>query len=313
MRSENVLSLLGALMHVTIEDFVRHLDDERGLSANTLAAYRSDLTQFENFLKTSGHAGWGISPRVVRAFMTDLIQREYRQTSQARKLAAVRALYRYLKSIDEVTTDPTAGLGGARVAKRRPKIISTSDVECLLENAADATTPERMRDRAMLEALYAAGMRVSELVALDVGDFDVEAQTLVLARDGPRKRSVPLTNRAAKALHVYVSDGRVKSLRRVDEPAVFLNHRGNRLTRQGFWLIVKAYARRAGIEATITPHTLRHSFATHQLQGAGTVREVQAILGHASLATTRVYEELARESRERSGRGSGRSGARRSS
>jgi len=290
-------------MHVTIEDFVRHLDDERGLSANTLAAYRSDLTQFKDFLKEAGHAGWGISPRVVRAFMTDLIQREYRQTSQARKLAAVRALYRYLKSIDEVTTDPTAGLAGARVRKRRPKIISTADVECLLENAADATTPERMRDRAMLESLYATGMRVSELVALDVGDFDVESQAVVLARQGARKRSVPLTDRAAKALHVYVTDGRVKLLRRVDEHAVFLNHRGSRLTRQGFWLIVKAYARRAGIEATITPHTLRHSFATHRLQGAGTLREVQAILGHASPATTKIYEDLARESRGRSSQG----------
>ncbi len=286
-------------MRASVDDFVQHLRTERGLSKNTLAAYRSDLRQFETFLHKAGYGDWDIPPKMIRSFMTDLIQREYRQTSRARKLAAVKALYRYLLSSEAVTTDPTAGMDGARVARRRPRIISTAEVERLLEQAADASTPERMRDRAMLEALYATGMRVSELVELNVDDVDCWAREIVLGRDGANARTVPLSERAAEALQAYLTNGREKLLRRVDEPAVFLNHRGNRLTRQGFWLIVKAYAKRSNIETPITPHTLRHSFAAHRLQGDSSVREVQKLLGHASPATTQIYAELARENRPR--------------
>lgn len=286
-------------MRASVDNFVQHLRTERGLSKNTLAAYRSDLRQFETFLHKAGYGDWDIPPKVIRSFMTDLIQREYRQTSRARKLAAVKALYRYLLSSEAVTTDPTAGMDGARVARRRPRIISTAEVERLLEQAADASTPERMRDRAMLEALYATGMRVSELVELNVDDVDCWAREIVLGRHGANARTVPLSERAAEALQAYLTNGREKLLRRVDEPAVFLNHRGNRLTRQGFWLIVKAYAKRSNIETPITPHTLRHSFAAHRLQGDSSVREVQKLLGHASPATTQIYAELARENRPR--------------
>ncbi|MYD95180.1 MAG: tyrosine recombinase [Chloroflexi bacterium] len=293
------------MMRASVDDFVQHLKTERGLSKNTLAAYRSDLRQFETFVRKAGHSGWDVPPQVVRSFMTDLIQREYRQTSRARKLAAVKALYRYLLSSGTVATDPTAGLDGARVTRRRPRIISPAEVERLLEQAADASTPERMRDRAMLEALYATGMRVSELVGLDVEDVDCWEREILLGRDGASARTVPLTERAAEALQAYLTNGREKLLRRVDEPAVFLNHRGNRLTRQGFWLIVKAYAQRSNIQTPITPHTLRHSFAAHRLQGDSSVREVQKLLGHASPATTQVYAELARENRPQAPGGTG--------
>ncbi len=292
-------------MRASVDDFVQHLRTERGLSKNTLAAYRSDLRQFETFLQKAGHGNWDVPPKVVRSFMTDLIQREYRQTSRARKLAAVKALYRYLVSSEAVATDPTAGMDGARVARRRPRIITTAEVERLLELAADASTPDRMRDRAMLEALYATGMRVSELVELNVDDVDCWAREIVLGRDGASARTVPLSERSAEALQAYLTTGREKLLRRVDEPAVFLNHRGNRLTRQGFWLIVKAYAKRSNIQTPITPHTLRHSFAAHRLQGESSVREVQKLLGHASPATTQVYAELARENQPQASGGSG--------
>lgn len=293
------------MMRATVDDFVQHLQTERGLSKNTLAAYRSDLRQFQTFVHKAGHSGWDIPPSVVRAFMTDLVQREYRQTSRARKLAAVKALYRYLRSVDAVASDPTAGLNGARVARRRPRIISTAEVERLLEQASDASTPERMRDRAMLEALYATGMRVSELVGLDVDDVDCWTREIVLGRHSANARTVPLTERSAEALQAYLTNGREKLLRRADEPAVFLNHRGTRLTRQGFWLIVKAYAQRSNIQTPITPHTLRHSFAAHRLQGESSVREVQQLLGHASPATTQVYAELARENRPQPSGGTG--------
>ena len=297
-RNRNASGKFSLMMDVTIDEFVRHLDDERGLAANTLAAYRSDLLQFEEFVRGSRYQGWDVPPKLVREFMSDLVHREYRQASQARKLAAVKALYKYLKLNNRVVNDPTTGLGGAPVAKRRPQVISTSEVERLLEEAADPSTPEEMRDRAMLETLYATGLRVSELVALDLEAVDAGFQRVTLGRATSRSRTVPLNERAGEALRVYIDDGRTKLLRQADEPAVFLNHRGKRLTRQGFWLIVKAYASRARIEKTITPHTLRHSFATHRLQGEGNVREIQELLGHASSSTTKVYAELAREARE---------------
>ena len=204
-----------------------------------------------------------------------------------------------------MAADPAAGLDGARVERRRPRIISTAEVERLLDQAADASTPERMRDRAMLEALYATGMRVSELVGLNLDDVDCWAREIVLGRDGASARTVPLTERSAEALQIYLTNGRDKLLRRAYEPAVFLNQRGTRLTRQGFWLIVKTYAQRSNIQTTITPHTLRHSFAAHRLQGDSSVREVQELLGHASPATTQVYAELARENRPPASGGSG--------
>lgn len=282
-------------MRATVDDFIAYLKSERGMSANTLAAYRSDLAQFITFAGRRGVTSWNVPPSLVHEYLTHLIEREYQSSSQARKLAAVKALFRHLHAQGEVPTDPTAGLGGTRVKKRRPRVITPSEVERLLEQPAAERSPEMARDRAMLELLYATGMRVSELVALELGDIAPDLTSVTLARQGARQRTVPLTERAHSAVRSYIVDQRGKILRRQDEPAVFLNHRGNRLTRQGFWLIIKGHAKRAGIAVTITPHTLRHSFATHRLRAQGSVREVQELLGHASIATTQIYAELARE------------------
>ncbi len=280
-------------MDATIEDFVEHLRVERGLSANTLSAYRSDLNQFREYMTRAERGSWSVPPTFVREFMNELVQREYEPSSQARKLAALKSLYRYLLSAGVVTSDPTAGLDGARVKKRLPQTLSRAEVERVLQEAASGRAPENLRDRAMLEALYATGMRVSELAALDLADVDRAAETITLARDGAGERRVPLGGRALAAVEDYLAAGRARLKPSADEPALFLNHRGARLTRQGFWLIVKTYARRAGIKAHITPHTLRHSFAEHRLRADGNVRQVQRLLGHASLATTQIYAELA--------------------
>ena len=280
-------------MDATIEDFVEHLRVERGLSANTLSAYRSDLNQFREYMDRAERGSWSVPPAFVRQFMNELIQREYEPSSQARKLAALKSLYRYLLSSGVVSSDPTAGLDGARVKKRLPQTLSRAQVERLLQEAARGREPDDLRDRAMLEALYATGMRVSELAALDLADVDQAEQTITLARDGAGERRVPLPGRALAAVEDYLAAGRARLKPSADEPALFLNHRGARLTRQGFWLIVKTYARRAGIKAHITPHTLRHSFAEHRLRADGNVRQVQRMLGHASLATTQIYAELA--------------------
>lgn len=280
-------------MDATVEDFVEHLRVERGLSANTLSAYRSDLNQFREYMARAERDSWSVPPAFVRQFMNELVQREYEPSSQARKLAALKSLYRYLLSAGVVTSDPTAGLDGARVKKRLPQTLSRAQVERLLQEAASGRAPDNLRDRAMLEALYATGMRVSELAALDLADVDRAQETITLARDGSGERRVPLRGRALAAVEDYLAAGRARLKPSADEPALFLNHRGARLTRQGFWLIVKTYARRAGIKAHITPHTLRHSFAEHRLRADGNVRQVQQLLGHASLATTQIYAELA--------------------
>ena len=280
-------------MDATIEDFVEHLRIERGLSANTLSAYRSDLNQFREYMARAERGSWSVPPAFVREFMNELVQREYEPSSQARKLAALKSLYRYLLSAGVVSSDPTAGLDGARVKKRLPQTLSPAQVERVLQEAARGRAPENLRDRAMLEALYATGMRVSELAALDLADVDQAEETITLARNGAGERRAPLRGRALAAVEDYLAAGRARLKPSADEPALFLNHRGARLTRQGFWLIVKTYARRAGIKAHITPHTLRHSFAEHRLRADGNVRQVQRMLGHASLATTQIYAELA--------------------
>ncbi len=280
-------------MDATIEDFVEYLRIERGLSANTLSAYRSDLNQFREYMARSGRGSWNVPPVFVRGYMNELIQREYEPSSQARKLAALKSLYRYLLGSGAVASDPTAGLDGARVKKRLPQTLSRAQAERLLQEAASGRAPEHLRDRAMLEALYATGMRVSELAALDFADVDQAAEMITLARDGAGERRVPLRGRALVAVEEYLMAGRPKLKPHPSEPALFLNHRGARLTRQGFWLIIKTYARRAGIKAHITPHTLRHSFAAHRLRADGNVRQVQQLLGHASLATTQIYAEVA--------------------
>ena len=281
----------------TIEEFIGYLQHERKRSANTLAAYRTDLTQFEEFVRSHGETGWDMPSATVQAFVHDLVSRAYEASSQARKLAAVKSFYRWLVGRGAVLSDPAADIGGAPVRKRRPTVLSTTQVERLLEQAAIDQAPERRRDLAMLETLYASGIRASELVALDVDDFRASGKVLRVGRRGPRERAITLSDRAGRALLAYLELARPNLLRRRDEFSMFLNHRGNRLTRQGFWLIVKGYARLADIRVPITPHTLRHSFATHRMRAEGDVREVQRLLGHASIATTRIYADLARKQR----------------
>ena len=178
-------------MDAKIDGFTAHLEADRGLAVNTVAAYRSDLLQFRDFVIARGRDSWDLQSVDIRAFMADLIRREYQPSSQARKLAAVKAFYRWLLAGGAIAADPTAGLGGTRVAKRRPRIVSTAEVERLLGQTAGEPTPERLRDRALLESLYATGMRVSELVALDVGDSAAKAVPSSWRRVVPMPRRVP--------------------------------------------------------------------------------------------------------------------------
>jgi integrase/recombinase XerD len=313
-----------------VEEFLAHLAGEKGFSGNTLAAYHNDLTQFIEFLHSeeglitfSAASGtvvpddWAVVDRAaILDFLLFLKDRNYATSTVARKIAAVKSFFHWLTAQGFVARDPTTELESPRVSKYLPRAISVHDVDALLVQPTLTDTPEALRDRAMLEVLYASGMRVSELVALNVddvvGDLSDTGTAAVRARGkGNKERSIPLGGDTARvALREYLQRGRPRLASDATELALFLNHRGQRLTRQGFWLILKAYARGAGIE-DITPHTLRHSFAAHKLKGGANLRDVQQLLGHASISTTQIYTHV--ESGSGQGRPSTKRGVRRTS
>jgi integrase/recombinase XerD len=188
--------------------------------------------------------------------------------------------------------DPTATLDSPRVQKRLPKILSSQEVDQLLNKPVVMTDPKALRDKAFLELLYATGMRVSELVALDVDDVQLSTHQVHCISRANRQRTLPLSERAVGAIRLYLQRGRATLLRDSHENALFLNHRGKRLTRQGLWLIIKGHVEDAGLDANVTPHTLRHSFATHMLDDGANLRDVQKLLGHANISTTQIYTEM---------------------
>jgi integrase/recombinase XerD len=327
------------LMQSDIERFLQVLESERGFSVNTIFAYRNDLSQFAAFLRgdgaeESGRAsmeefvdGATLSPTVTLVppaeqwseltdqhltnYLLYLRNRKYASSTVARKMAAIKSFFNFLISEGQLRGDPAARMTSPKVDKYTPRSISPAEVQRLLEQPGkdeqgEVKRPETVRDRAMLETLYATGMRVSELVALDCEDVDLTERRMRCAGRTVRERSVPLRESAIMAIDHYLAHARPVLVLR-EEPALFLNHRGNRLTRQGFWLILKSYATRADI-ADITPHTLRHTFATHALRRGAELHEVQKLLGHVSISTTQVYRRLANGSAvARRGRANGSS------
>ena len=286
-----------ATMRKSVEEFLTYLSVEKGGSANTVAAYRNDLQQLADFIGSRpGAKGWqSLDRETIQDFILHLKERGYTETSVARKVAAVRSFFAFLAAEGTVTVNPTEGLTSPRVGKTLPRAISPNEVDELLEQPARRSTPEAKRDRAMLELLYATGMRVTELVSLDVGlvHLDPKGPYVRCMGKGAKERTIPFHDQALEALVDYLEEGRPMLVRNRDETALFVNRRGERLTRQGFWLILKGYAKSAGIDAHVTPHTLRHSFATHMLRGGASVRDVQELLGHANVSTTQVYTQLA--------------------
>jgi integrase/recombinase XerD len=221
---------------------------------------------------------------------------EYASSTVARKVAAIKSFFHYLVDKGELGDDPTATLDSPKVRKRLPRAISAEDLEQLLEEPAREQTPKALRDRALLEVLYATGLRVTELVSLDVDDVNLASATLRIVRPKDKsERIVPIHERAIEPLQDYLERGRMQLLRDPKETALFLNHRGRRLTRQGLWLIVKHYVREVGITEEITPHTLRHTFAAHLVEKKADLEYVQELLGHANISTTQVYTQLGSE------------------
>jgi integrase/recombinase XerD len=232
-----------------------------------------------------------VSKRGVVNFVLSIKEKKYAPATIARKVAAVKSFFHYLVTESTLRNDPTATLDSPKVGRSLPKAISVEQVDLLLEQPAKDTTAEGLRDKAMLELLYATGMRVSELVSLNTEDVSLASGYVRCFGKGGKERTIPAHPQAIAALERYMNDARPRLISTVSEPALFVNHRGTRLTRQGFWLIIKEYARKAGIDE-ITPHTLWHSFATHMLANGANLRDVQELLGHANIATTQIYTHL---------------------
>lgn len=276
-----------------IDSFLQYIAAERGFSANTAGAYRNDLTQFAGFLEDNGRDGWDLDRETLHAYRSFLYGRRYADTTVARKIAAVRSFLHFLEAEGIVHADLTEHLESPRIGKYLPHSIAEDDVEFLLAMPS-TDNPPGLRDRAMLRMLWATGMRVSELISLDMEHVDLTTDTVRCTGKGSKERQIPFGLRARGALVQYLDDGRPALIRRSLERALFLNHHGERLTRQGFWLILKSYARRAGIDR-ISPHTLRHSFATHLLNNEAELRVVQELLGHSNISTTQIYTHVSRE------------------
>lgn len=278
---------------ISIEGFLSYLAQQKGFTANTMAAYRNDLSQFSTYLKADQTPDWvKIKTADINAYISHLRNHPYATSTVARKVAAVKSFFHYLTTQGAVKSDPTRNLESPHVNKYLPKAMSTSEIDNLMQQPLKQHSPEALRDRAMLQLLYATGLRVSELVALEVSDVDLATSQVRCLGKAGRSRYVPLVSNPAKeSLAEYITHGRIQLSSDPHQDALFLNHRGQRLTRQGFWLILKAYASSAGI-ANITPHTLRHSFATHNLRKGMALRDVQQLLGHASISTTQVYVHL---------------------
>jgi integrase/recombinase XerD len=276
-------------------DFLAYLEFERGLSRNTLEAYRSDLLQFGRFLEAHDTDAISAAESDVSDFLQDLADGNGRPASSPatihRKAACLRSFYRHLRRENLRDDDPTASISGPRRGQRLPKVLDRGEVDALLAQPQGGE-PTSLRDRALLELMYACGLRASEAIGMDVGDLDLEAGVLRARGKGSRERVVPVGRAAIAAVRTYIAHGRPSLLRGRLEAKLFVNFRGEPLTRQGLYKIVRRHAAGAGLADRMSPHTLRHTFATHLLAGGCDLRSVQEMLGHADVATTQMYTQL---------------------
>ncbi len=280
-------------------DFIAYLELERGLSRNTLEAYRSDLQQFGVFLGRQGVDPLEVRPGDLAGFVSELAEgaenrRPVAPATLQRKIACLRSFYRYLRREQILDYDPTSELRPPRASGRLPKVLSRDEVARLLSQPK-GTSPAALRDRALLETMYACGLRASEAIGLELTSLDLEAGILRTHGKGSKERLVPIGSKAIETLQAYLARGRPAVVGLRDEPRVFVNLRGGGLSRQGLYKIVQRHARSAGLEDRMSPHTLRHTFATHLLAGGCDLRSLQEMLGHADIGTTQIYTHLSAE------------------
>ena len=274
-----------------LREFLAALQTERGASPHTLAAYRRDLAGFTAFLARRGRSVGAVRVGDLSEYLAELRRRGLGARSAARHLSAVRGLYRFLLAAGEIRRDPTEHLESPRPPRRLPRTLSIEDAAALVESP-DLSAPEGLRDRAMLELLYASGLRASECLALRLEDLNIATGYVTATGKGNRQRLVPVGAQALKWVERYATTSRPALVKRGDPGALFVNRYGRPLSRQALWMVIKRAGRRAGVRSAVSPHTLRHSFASHLLERGADLRSVQAMLGHADIATTQIYTHL---------------------
>jgi integrase/recombinase XerD len=280
-----------------ISSFLTHVKVEKGLSVNTSTAYRRDLAKFQVFAQKRKLSLEAVRRDDLVDFLAGLYRQKLESRTVARNLVTLRNFFRFAQIQESITRDPSINLESPKIRRSLPGYLRLEEVERLL-NQPDAKTALGLRDRAMLEVLYSTGLRVSELIGLRVGDLDIKSGCVRCIGKGDKERVVPVGRKALSMVDKYLREARPELLRQAkaaSSPALFVNRRGASLSRVGVWKILSAYGRRAGLRVALTPHMLRHSFATHLLEGGADLRSVQLMLGHADISTTQIYTHVVEE------------------
>lgn len=274
-----------------IQDFIQYLHNEKQTSANTEVSYERDLRKMNEFLCGQGiNCADAVLPTHLMLYVMNLEKSGKKPATISRSIASMKAFFHYMEKQHRVNEDPTEQLKAPKIEKKMPAILTTEEVTLLLEQPC-GNSPKELRDRAMLELLYATGIRVTELISLKVSDLNLQMEYLTCT-DAHRERIVPFGDVARDALKKYLEEGRPYLVEKEDCPWLFTNCTGQDMSRQGFWKLIKAYGKKAGIQAEITPHTLRHSFAAHLISNGADLKSVQEMLGHADISTTQIYSQM---------------------
>jgi len=285
-------------MEEDIRSFLNYIAKEKKCSKNTLDAYHNDLSQLSDYIATArekedpGHNSVELSEDHLASYMINLKEKSYTVSTIARKIAAARTFLKFMAERGKVNKDLAPRLTAPRVHKPLPTALSVAEIQRLMAETARIPSIDARRDQAMLELLYASGLLASELMSLDVDDVDKGHNCINLKGHGGKLRKIPLDNRIGRMMQEYIESVRIKLLVSDKEKALFLNQRGERLTRQGFWQIVQGYASDAGLSSKVTPRTIRHSYAVHRLNNGADIHSVQEVLGHAHISTTRAYKQV---------------------
>ena len=277
-------------MEKQVKLFLDFLKDDKKLSDNTLQSYRRDIEQYEKYVSDNKINYLKVTEETILEYMEYLREENKKESTISRSLASIRSFYQYLIRVKKIKKDPTMTIESPKINKRTPNILTSKEVELLLDQPKDVDL-KGTRDKAMLEFAYATGMRVTEMISLDIDDVKLD-EGYVVCRGRSKSRNIPLGSMSLKALKEYIDDARPYLIRDESEEALFVNVNGTRLTRQGFWKIVKYYKEQAHIEKDITPHVLRHSFATHLLQNGADLKAIQTMLGHSDILSTQVYMQF---------------------
>ena len=278
-------------MEKTLDGFITYLHNVKKKSENTVLSYNRDLTKFIKYLRTNKITSLDkVEEKDLEKYIKELNDNGFKSATVSRNIASLKAFFHYLNNEGVLSNDPTKSLKSPKIEKKIPEILTTDEVFALLEQPS-GDSPKEIRDKAMLELLYATGIRVSELINLEASDVNLKTSS-ILCRDGSKSRTIPYGKKAKDALTRYLEGAREAIVDNKESTILFANCSGQKMSRQGFWKLLKHYAKKAGIESDITPHTLRHSFAAHLVENGADLRSVQEMLGHSDISTTQIYANM---------------------